>query len=65
MVFDPHKVVIDGIASCIHSKFGLARSSWKKFSKSTHLMWFEEFKKRIKWLPQYNDAIFRKELFQN
>ncbi|KAK4724117.1 hypothetical protein R3W88_026896 [Solanum pinnatisectum] len=56
--FDSHKIVIDGIASCIRSEFELARPSWQKFSKSTHLVWFEEFKKRLKWLPEYNDAIW-------
>ncbi|KAM3232532.1 hypothetical protein P3L10_017891 [Capsicum annuum] len=44
--FDPHKVVIDGIANCIWSKFELARSSWKKFLESTREMWFEEFKEK-------------------
>ncbi|KAH0722671.1 hypothetical protein KY290_005330 [Solanum tuberosum] len=57
--FDPHKIVIDGIASCIRSKFELARPSWKKFPQSTHDMWFEEFKKKFKWLPHYTDAIRR------
>ncbi|KAF3655451.1 hypothetical protein FXO37_15940 [Capsicum annuum] len=33
--FDPHKVVIDGIANCIQSKFELARPSWKNFPEST------------------------------
>ncbi|KAF3659726.1 putative suppressor protein SRP40-like isoform X2 [Capsicum annuum] len=42
--FDPHKVVIDGIANCIWSKFELARPSWKKFLESTRKMWFEELK---------------------
>uniref|UniRef100_M1CYY3 RNase H family protein n=1 Tax=Solanum tuberosum TaxID=4113 RepID=M1CYY3_SOLTU len=42
--FDPHKIVIEGIASCIRSKFEFARPSWKKFPESTHDMWFEEFK---------------------
>ncbi|PHT37855.1 hypothetical protein CQW23_21428 [Capsicum baccatum] len=56
--FDPHKVVIDGIANCIWSKFELARPSWKKFPESTREMWFEEFKKKFKWLPHYNDAIW-------
>ncbi|PHT46236.1 hypothetical protein CQW23_15394 [Capsicum baccatum] len=44
-LFDPHKVVIDGIANCIRSKFELARPSWKKFLESTREMWFEKFKK--------------------
>ncbi|KAH0724260.1 hypothetical protein KY285_003657 [Solanum tuberosum] len=57
--FDPHKIVIDGIASCIRSKFELARPSWKKFPQSTHDMWFEEFKKKFKWLPHYTDVIRR------
>ncbi|KAM3344601.1 hypothetical protein P3S68_024310 [Capsicum galapagoense] len=56
--FDPHKVVIDGIAKCTRSKFELARPSWKKFPESTHEMWFEEFKKKFKWLPHYNDSIW-------
>ncbi|KAM3303073.1 hypothetical protein P3S67_014103 [Capsicum chacoense] len=56
--FDPHKVAIDGIASCIRNKFELARPSWKKFPKSTREMWFEEFKKKFKWLPHYNDTIW-------
>ncbi|KAF3667830.1 hypothetical protein FXO38_08402 [Capsicum annuum] len=42
--FDPHKVVIDGIANCIQSKFELARPSWKNFPESTREVWFEEFK---------------------
>ncbi|KAK4706600.1 hypothetical protein R3W88_033863 [Solanum pinnatisectum] len=44
ILFDPHKIVSDGIASCIRSKFKLARPSSKKFSKSSHLMWFDELK---------------------
>ncbi|KAF3638860.1 putative suppressor protein SRP40-like isoform X2 [Capsicum annuum] len=48
--FDPHKVVIDGIAKCTRSKFELARPSWKKFPESTHEMWFEEFKEmKVYW----------------
>ncbi|PHT45577.1 putative voltage-gated potassium channel subunit beta [Capsicum baccatum] len=43
--FDPHKVVIDGIANCIQSKFELARPSWKNFPESTREVWFEQFKK--------------------
>lgn len=42
--FDLYKVVNDGIANCIRSKFELARPSWKKFPESTREMWFEEFK---------------------
>ncbi|PHT52883.1 hypothetical protein CQW23_07345 [Capsicum baccatum] len=42
--FDPHKVVIDGIANCIQSKFEMARPLRKKFPESTREMWFEEFK---------------------
>ncbi|XP_049406263.1 uncharacterized protein LOC125869906 [Solanum stenotomum] len=42
--FDPHKIVIKGIASCIRSKFEYAKPLWKKFLESTHDMWFEEFK---------------------
>ncbi|PHU02852.1 putative voltage-gated potassium channel subunit beta [Capsicum chinense] len=42
--FDPQKIVIDGIANCIRSKFELARPLRKKFPESTHEMWFEEFK---------------------
>ena len=42
--FNPHKVVIDGIANCIQRKFELARPSWKKFPESTHEIWFKEFK---------------------
>ncbi|KAM3238242.1 hypothetical protein P3L10_013272 [Capsicum annuum] len=56
--FDPHKVVIDGIANCIRSKFELARPSWKKFPESTREMWFEEFKKKFKWVPHYNDVVW-------
>ncbi|KAM3379108.1 hypothetical protein P3S68_011521 [Capsicum galapagoense] len=56
--FDPHKVVIDGIANYIRSKFELARPSWKKFPESSCEIWFEEFKKKFKWLPYYNDAIW-------
>ncbi|KAM3378934.1 hypothetical protein P3S68_011347 [Capsicum galapagoense] len=56
--FDPHKVVIDGIGTCIRSKFELARPSWKKFPETTRKMWFEEFKKKFKWFPLYNDAIW-------
>ncbi|KAM3301535.1 hypothetical protein P3S67_016037 [Capsicum chacoense] len=52
------KVVIDGITNCIRSKFELVRPSWKKFLESTREMWFEEFKKKCKWLPHYNDAIW-------
>ncbi|KAK4733612.1 hypothetical protein R3W88_007873 [Solanum pinnatisectum] len=44
ILFDPHKIVSDGIASCIRSKFKLARPSSKKFSKSSNLMWFDELK---------------------
>ncbi|KAM3270411.1 hypothetical protein P3S67_029518 [Capsicum chacoense] len=54
--FDPHKVVIDGIANCIQSKFELDRPSWKKFLEFTPVMPFEEFKKKFKWLPHYNDV---------
>ncbi|XP_049397370.1 uncharacterized protein LOC125861545 [Solanum stenotomum] len=57
--FDPHKIVINEIASCIRSKFELARPSWNKFPQATHDMWFEEFKKKFKWLPHYIDAIRR------
>nr|XP_016470905.1 PREDICTED: uncharacterized protein LOC107793134 isoform X1 [Nicotiana tabacum] len=55
--FDPHKPVIEGIASCIRSKFELAKPSWKKFPQSTRDMWFDEFKKKFRWLPHYNDVI--------
>ncbi|XP_060195115.1 uncharacterized protein LOC132624338 [Lycium barbarum] len=57
--FHPHKQVIQGITDCICSKFELARPSWKKFPESTHNMWFEEFKKKFRWLPHYNHAIRR------
>ncbi|PHU06366.1 hypothetical protein BC332_22855 [Capsicum chinense] len=58
--FDPHKVVIDGIANCIWSKFELARPSWKKFPDSTREMWFDEFKKKLPLKPHWmGDAVFK------
>ncbi|WMV45342.1 hypothetical protein MTR67_038727 [Solanum verrucosum] len=51
--FDPHKIVIEGIASCIRSKFEFARPSWKKFLESTHDMLFEEFKVRTLYTYDY------------
>ncbi|XP_070024698.1 probable transposase-like protein At4g04430 isoform X2 [Nicotiana sylvestris] len=50
---DEHRMWIKPEAD---GKFELAKPSWKKFSQSIRDMWFEEFRKKFKWLPQYNVA---------
>ncbi|TKY55695.1 golgin subfamily A member 5 [Spatholobus suberectus] len=57
--FDQHKLVVETIASIMRSNLVEAKSSWKKLSIDQRDSWFDIFKSKFTWPPQYNDTVRR------
>ncbi|KAJ1406625.1 putative transposase, Ptta/En/Spm, plant [Sesbania bispinosa] len=57
--FDRHRLVVGAIASIIRSKFEEAKPSWKKITKTHRDTWYDIFKSKFAWSPQYDDIVRR------
>ncbi|TKY65798.1 golgin subfamily A member 5 [Spatholobus suberectus] len=57
--FDQHKLVIGTIASIIRTNLEEAKPSWKQLSIGQRDSWFNIFKSKFTWPPQYKDVVRR------
>ncbi|KAJ1378813.1 hypothetical protein SESBI_47450 [Sesbania bispinosa] len=57
--FDRHRLVVGAIASIIRSKFEEAKPLWKKITKTHRDTWYDIFKSKFAWSPQYDDIVRR------
>ncbi|KAG2404626.1 hypothetical protein LR48_Vigan404s002600 [Vigna angularis] len=57
--FDQHKLVVRTIASIIRTNLEEAKPSWKQLSLGQRNLWFNIFKSKFTWPPQYKDMVRR------
>ncbi|RDX87334.1 hypothetical protein CR513_31204, partial [Mucuna pruriens] len=57
--FDQHKLVVGTIASIIRTNLEEAKPSWKQLSIGQRDSWFNIFKSKFTWPPQYKDMVRR------
>ncbi|RDX77332.1 hypothetical protein CR513_42569, partial [Mucuna pruriens] len=55
--FDQHKLVVGTISSIMRSNLEEAKPSWKKLSMDQRDSWFDIFKSKFTWQPQFNDMV--------